>query len=138
MSCPITNIFGLRTGGVLSGPIDVKDVKERIIKIIEEMSNQIGQMPDLGEGGKLLDQCMSKELSGGKGSYIVIAGVFNYWYYESSSQFAKRLSEEFSTEVIHVCWEEGSEKFDCMMWCNGKEFADSNESQIHKVLRRTF
>jgi hypothetical protein len=45
---------------------------------------------------------MSRELSGQKGSHFVISGVFNYWHWEDSSEFACELSEEFDEEVIIV------------------------------------
>lgn len=109
----ISNIIAIRTGGVFSGATDTKDVKKRISKIIIEMRKDKTFCPDLGDDNGDPSHCMSKELNAHKGSYIVIAGVFNYWHYDEVVEFVKRISKEFGTEVMIMSWDEQIDEVQC-------------------------
>ena len=80
----ISHMIGMRTGGVFSGKTDVDDMKSRIKKIILEMRKS-EEAPDLGDKTGDPSHCMSLELEAHKGSYVIIAGVFNYWSFDINS-----------------------------------------------------
>jgi len=132
----VTNIIGMRTGGIFSDPKDVEDIKQRIANIIIEMA-------DKAEAHSIsvrqLDYCMSQELSGPKGSYVILAGVFNYWTFDRSSVFSQRLSKEFGSEVIHFCWDEETNQVDWQIWLDGNplfEEAENAEGSLIRMFRR--
>ena len=133
MSYCVSNLIGIRTGGVFSGDTDVEDMKERITKIIAEMKE--GKTPpDI----KSLSHCMSGELVAHKGAYVVIAGVFNYWSWDQSSEFSKRLSQEFGTEVMHMAWDEELERLDCAVFLDGRSLHEVQENPLGRIVRRVF
>lgn len=131
----VSNMFGIRCGGVFSGGVDREDVRQRVAKIVLAMRDS-NKGPDLGDEKGDPDHCMSKGLESHKGEYIVLAGVFNYWTYPSSSEFAKRLSEEFGTEVMHMCWDEERDEVQCQIWLAGKPLFEISEHPIGQILRR--
>ncbi len=123
MGSYVSNIIGIKTGNVFAGS-DIDELTEGITKVVQWIEED-GMYPTDIPQGRLVD-CMSLELNGSKGSFVVIAGVFNYWNYDSSSQFAKKLSEELDTIVMHMCWHEGLNVVQCQIWRNGKAgIADS-------------
>jgi len=139
----ISNIIGIRTGGVFSGEADVEDVKNRIREIVLKMreeSEKDGSEifdPDLGWKDGDPSHCMcEKELVGSKGSYIVLAGVFNYWTFEKVEQFAKRLSEEFGTHVMLMSWDEEHDIIKSNVYLGGKSIREINEDPISNIFRR--
>lgn len=131
----ISHMIGIRTGGVFSGQTDIDDMKERITKIVLEM-RETDDDPDLGGEDGDPSHCMSKELTAHKGRYVVIAGVFNYWGFETASTFVKRLSEEFATEIMHMAWDEERDIVQCQIWLAGKPCFELSENVIGQVLRR--
>ena len=130
MSLPISTMIGIRTGGVLSGATDVDDIKDRIADLIETEDIQ-------SPGILVLPMCTSRELDGDKGSYVVIAGVFNYWGREATFHFACRLSKEFVTEVMVMTWNEMSDDYGCAVFLDGRQLDDVNENPVSRILRRT-
>lgn len=131
----ISHMIGIRTGGVISGESDVEDMKTRIAKIVLEMRDTENN-PDLGNRDGDPSHCMSKELEAHKGTYVVLAGVFNYWTFDNASAFVKRLSEEFGCEVMHMCWDEERDNVQCQIWLCGKRLFEVNENPIGQMLRR--
>lgn len=131
----VSNMFGIRTGGVFSGSVDHDDMTKRIAAIVLRMRNT-EHNPDLGDTAGDPSHCMSKELEAHKGCYVVLAGVFNYWTYEYSSKFARALSDEFGTEVMHMCWDERRHEVQCNIWLAGKPLLEVNENPIGQILRR--
>jgi len=131
MSYCVSNMFGIRTGGVFGGRTDWEDARARIAKIIKEMRADDLQV-DIEDDPA---HCMSLELEAHKGAYIVLAGVFNYWTFEYSSLFASRLSSEFGTEVMHMCWDEQVDEVQCQVWLAGKPLFEVSENPIGRVLR---
>jgi hypothetical protein len=132
MAYYVSNIFGLRVGGVFAQPLKWEDARDRIGKIVAQMDAedlQVGVPRDPS-------CCMSKEIGASKGTYVVLAGIFNYWTFEYASEFAKRLSAEFSTEVMHMCWDEEIETVQCQVWLAGKPLYEVDENPIGRVLRR--
>jgi diphthamide synthase (EF-2-diphthine--ammonia ligase) len=127
MSYCISHMIGIRTGGVFSGEVDVEDMKSRITKIISKMKEEEID-PEID-----LSFCLSKELTGPKGSYVVIAGVFNFWNFKDASEFVKRLSEEFGVEVIHICWDEEQDTVQCQICLAAKSLF---KLAIGRILRR--
>ncbi len=139
----VSNIIGIRSGGVFSGETDVEDVKNQIKKIVLEMREESKKEeseifdPDLGWKDGDPSHCMcDKELVGSKGSYIVLAGVFNYWTFNVVEQFAKRLSEEFGTHVMLMSWDEEQDIIKSDVYLNGKSIKEINEDPISSALRR--
>jgi len=204
----VSNIIGIRTGGVFSGKIDIKDVRERISKIILEMREEeskiyathkipcpkcggkeihtfyetvLGNMvnyewqevcdvphenesykcqtckhkwprdkydptireqldaakpPDLGDKSGNSRHCMSRELVAHKGSYVVLAGVFNHWKYPNVCEFAKRLSKEFGTEILVMSWDEEANTIQVNIFLAGKPLFEVCENPIGQIIRR--
>ena len=127
-----TTMIGIRTGGVFSDPTDIDDMKTRITRIVAEhvaRGEHIGISDDPS-------YCMSKELTGSKGSMVVLAGVFNYWEFEKASGFAKELSKEFGTEVIVTTWCQNRDDVDSAIYLDGQPLDDTNEHPLSSVLRR--
>lgn len=123
----ISNMIGLRSGGLVSGETDMEDVKTRINRIIVETGN---------EKHIDLDYCMSRELTGTKGDYIVIAGVFNYWGFDQASEFCSRLSIEFGGEIMLMSWNEVFDTVQCQIFLAGKPLFEVAENPIARILRR--
>lgn len=131
----VSNMFGIRCGGVFSESVDREDMRRRIAKIVLSMRD--GEFPpDLGDEHGDPNHCMSAGLESHKGEYVVLAGVFNYWTYQSSSEFAKRLSEEFVSEVMHMCWDEENNTLQCQVWLAGQPCFEINEHPVGRILRR--
>ena len=132
----VSNIFGIRTGGVFSAGADIESMKLRIQSFIKE--SRKGDPCDPPIGGEACDpsHCMSQELVAGKGSFVVLAGVFNGWRYERSKEFARWLSEEFGVEVLHMCHDEERGEVQCNIWLSGKPLFEIDEDPIGKILRR--
>jgi len=124
MSAPIGTMIGIRTGGVLSGDVDINDLKNRIIVIINRLEEDEDDEDYVGCGidAEDLHYCLSPELSGTKGSYIVIAGVFNYWSYDNGlSEFCKILSKEFCTEVMVMARDETNDTVQHGIFSDGED-----------------
>jgi hypothetical protein len=131
----VSNMFGLRTGGVFGGKVDIDALKRRVAGVVLKMRAS-GEPPDLGDKDGDVSHCMSQELEAHKGTYVVLAGVFNYWTYPSSSLFAKNLSEEFGSEVMHMCWDEERNEVQCQVWLAGRPLFEVAENPIGRILRR--
>ena len=143
----ISSMIGIRTGGVFGGETDVENMRSRIAKLVLEMRKEshfeLGQEPpteweppDMGDENGNPSHCMSKELKAHKGSYVVLAGVFNYWNVESVGEFCRRLSKEFGTDVMQMTWAEQSEQAVCCVWTGGEIMGGEAENPIGKILRR--
>lgn len=132
MGSYVSNMIGIRTGGVFSGKTDLDDLKGRVAQIIAEMRDTKFD-PDIADDPS---RCMSNELKAHKGSYVVIAGVFNYWTFDKSSEFSKRLSKEFGCEVMHMCWNEQNNQVQCQIFLDGRSLFEVTENPIKRILRR--
>lgn len=121
-----SNMIGIRSGGVFSGGADMKEAKAKINKIILETGNEYVLN---------LDGCMSRELTSRKGSYIVIAGIFNYWGFDRASEFCLRLSVEFGSEVMLMSWDEVINEIRCQIFLDGKPLFQVSENPIGRMLR---
>lgn len=130
----ISNMIGIRLGGVYGGKTDMDNLKSRVAKIVAEMKAG-DNPPDIGDDP---GHCMSQELEAHKGSYAVIAGVFNYWSYESVSVFAARLSKEFGTEVMLMSWDEERDAVQCNVFIDGVPLLEVAEPLIGRKLRLVF
>ena len=128
----LSHMIGIRTGGVFGGKVDMDDLRSRVAKIIQEL-RPTDSDPDIADDPS---HCMSSELEAHKGCYVVIAGVFNYWHWESASEFSRRLSQEFGTEVMHMCWDEEQETVQCQIWLDGEPLFEVAENPIGRILRR--
>lgn len=127
----VSNMIGIRTGGIFSGETDIEDMKTRIRAIITQM-HETDNPPDIRDNLS----CMSSELNAHKGSYVVIAGVFNYWRFDEASVFAAKLSEEFGTEVMIMSWDMESDQVDSQIYLDGKPLFEVDENSISRKLRR--
>lgn len=130
----VSNMIGIRTGGVFSGDTDTKDFKKRLEAVLAELHSEKNKV--WSDVQSRMNFAVTKELEAGKGAYIVIAGVFNYWRYEKSSELAKRLSKEFGSEVMHMCWDEEQDEVQCNIWLDGKPLFQIAENPIGRILRR--
>lgn len=130
----VGNTFGIRTGGLLSGKIDMDDMKKRIAKIVMD-AKDTEYAYDLGGEDGDISHCMSQELEAHKGSMVVIGGIFNYWKFDMSSKFAAALSKEFGTEVMHMCWDMERDTVQCQVWLGGTPLYEVSENPIGKILR---
>lgn len=137
MSYYVSNMIGIRTGGVFSDTVDLLDMESRIKEVVRRMQEgDTGPHPDIywDSNGKI--RCLSPELTAHKGSYVVIAGVFNYWTFPKVSKFAQELSREFVTEVMIMSWDEEEDDVACQIFLNGKPLFEVRENPIGKILRR--
>lgn len=136
----VSNMIGIRTGGVFAGPTDMDSLKTIIQKVILEMraeGSTTWSEPDLGDKDGDPSHCMSHELVAHKGSYVVLAGVFNYWGFDSSSEFVKRLSAAVGgAEIMHMCWDEQKNTVQCQIWLAGKPLFEVHEDPIGNIIRR--
>ena len=130
MAYPISTMIGIRTGGVFSGSVDLDDLKKRILNVVKELNKEEDALCSVYDGN------ISAELHGHKGSYVIIAGVFNYWDYNATSNFAKILSKELGTEVMVMTWDEQTDEIQCNVFLGGKSLSDVNENPISKIIRR--
>jgi hypothetical protein len=128
----VSTMIGIRAGGVFSGKTDTEDMKQRVAKVIKEMRDTDND-PDIEDDPS---HCMSVELEAHKGSYVVLAGVFNYWTFDRSSEFAKKLSGEFGTEIMIMSWDEENDTVQCQVYFRGKPLFEVNENPIGLILRR--
>lgn len=134
MSHCISHMFGIRLGGVFSGSADMTDLKEKLARIVQGM--RVERLdPDLGDARGDVSHCLSHELEAHKGSYAVLAGVFNYWDFVSAGEFARRVSDVCGTEVMHMCWDEERAEVQCQIWLAGKPLFEVAEHPIGRVLR---
>ena len=131
----VSNMIGIRTGGVFSGDVDIDDMRSRIGSVVMDM-REGDNPPNLGDKTGDPSHCMSQELGACKGSYVVIAGVFNYWTFDSAREFARRLSSEFGTEVMIMSWDEECDHVNCQIYLAGKELFEINENVIGQTIRR--
>ena len=139
----VSTMIGIRLGGVFSNKTDMDDLKNRIAKIIREMDAEAEAAPygpvaspDLGDKNGDPSHCLSRELTAHKGSYAVIAGVFNYWSHNKSFPFAAQLSKEFGTEVMIMAWDEEINEVQCQIFLDGKPLFEVLENPIGQILRR--
>ena len=126
MSYCVSHMIGIRSGGVMSSAVDIDDMRARVEKVAKEIQN-IPPLPG---------HAMSPELEAGKGSWVVIAGVFNSWHFDDATEFARRLSEEFGVEVMHMSWDEQTDDVQCQMYLAGRPLLDVVENPIGRILRR--
>lgn len=129
MAYPISTMIGIRTGGILSGSVDLDDLKKRILNIVEKLKEEDSLCG-------VYDGSISTELSGFKGSYVIIAGVFNYWDYNRTSKFGKILSKEFGAEVMVMTWDEQNDEIQCDVFLDGESINEINENPISTIFRR--
>ena len=135
MSHCVSNMIGIRTGGVFSDDTDMEDLKKRIAGVIIKMREE-DQYVDLGDDNGDPSHCISEELHAHKGSYVVLAGVFNYWTFSSVSEFVKRLSEELGVEVMLMSWDEEDNTVQCNIYLCGEDLFKTKENPVEKILRR--
>ena len=130
----ISTMIGIRTGGVFAANADISDMNSRIKKVLNDNKDDYGSSFGLRINNIL--HCTSRELVATKGGYVVISGVFNYWYYDESSAFASALSKEFQTEVMIMSWDEEINTIQCNVFLAGKQLFEVNENPIGQVMRR--
>jgi hypothetical protein len=119
-------MIGMRTGGVFSDETDMGDLKARVSKIVAEMEE--GDFPTCLDV-ELVN--MSQELIGSKESCVIIAEALG------ASEFCKRLSLEFGTEIMLMSWDEEVDEVQCQIFLDGKSLCRVPENPIKRILRRT-
>lgn len=128
----VSNMIGIRLGGVFSGDADMADLTTRVLAIAKKHDADVYPRDDGS-----LPYCLSRELVAMKGGMAVIAGVFNGWTFDRVAPFAAALSEEFGTEVLLMSFDEEKETTQCQVYLAGKAIHEVNfESPIGRVLRR--
>ena len=129
----VSSMIGINTDGIFSENFDIGDVTATIKRIAKEYADSGGVIDiDLDDPS----HCISRELEAHKGSYVVIAGVFNYWGYEYVSEFASLLSKEFRTEVMVMTWNMERDEVNCNIYLDGEELFEVVENPIGRTLRR--
>jgi hypothetical protein len=114
MSYCVDTIIGISVPEVM---LDLDKMREQVKKLAQDDSRIWHLEPEY---------YMSEELWGNKGSYVVIAGSFNYWTWDDTSEFARRLSKVFKTNTMVMTWEyENFNKIDCAVYDRGKEVTGS-------------
>ena len=128
----VSTMIGIRTGGVFSGDTDMDDLKRRVMSVIKGM-RETDDDPDIEDDPS---HCMSPELVAHKGSYVVIAGVFNSWRFVRSCVFAEKLSQELCTEVMIMCWDEQTDDVQCQVFLDGRPLHETRENPTRRIIRR--
>lgn len=140
MSYCVSSMIGIRTGGVFSGPVDIRTLKGDIQALILDMKKEAGikgeYAPVFGEEGRDPVHSMSHELQGGKGSYVVLAGVFNNWEFDDVERFAERLSYRLDLEVLVITWDEEQNIVQGGVYRNGVPLKQGESNGLRTVLRR--
>lgn len=138
MSYCVSNLIGIRTGGVFSGDTVMEALEKRIAVVVGQIQSEKDEYwSDIDITPESLPRCLSRELSAHKGSYVVIAGVFNFWTWPKSIEFSRRLSKEFGTEVMHCCWNEETGERNFEVFLDGGPLDGVGENPISSVMRRT-
>lgn len=131
MAYYVSTMIGIRTGGVFGESADMEKLRGIIRSVMDEFkASEDLPSPDIQN----LCACSSKELSAHKGSYMIIAGVFNYWKFLQSSLFACTLSAKLGTEVMIMSWDEVCGDINCAVFDRGQPVG---KPTIADVLRRT-
>ena len=117
MGYHVSSMIGIHTGGEFRENTDMPDFIKCVCKVAKEMKDTDSPV---GFNPEDLTHCISKNLTADKGSFVVIAGVFNFWTYESVSKFARRLSKEFGTEVMVMTWDVEIDEVQCNIFLDGK------------------
>jgi hypothetical protein len=63
---------------------------------------------------------ISDILSGSKGDYMVMAGVYNTFGFETASLIAKAISKDKKCETMVMAYDCISQRIDCMVYSNGE------------------
>ncbi len=114
MSYCIAHMIGVRIGEVFSGEADLA----ALLAVAEEIAVE---MRETGDAPRCpISQCMSGALEGGKGSFVVISGVFNYW---THTKAAMSMDEEI-------------DEVRCNIYLRGQPVMEANESPLGRALRR--
>lgn len=140
----VSHMIGIRIGGVFSDETDMDDLRRRILACIRAMPEDDRPFDDVKTNDGLvhyaleqwLDKKLSKELWADKGSYVVIAGVFNYTGWKQLSKFSAALSKELGTEVMHMCWDEERDEIHADVFLDGEPIRNVDENPVDRVLRR--
>ena len=117
MSYPVSIMIGVCVGDVFSG-IHTKRSKESLQnkilniakKIILEKTLNFGEYPEK----------TSDILSGRKGDYIVMAGVYNTFGFETASLIAQTISKELKCETMIIAYDMIGQKIECMVFSHGE------------------
>ena len=89
MGSYVSNMIGIRTGGVFSGKTDLDDLKGRVAQIIAEMRDTKFD-PDIADDPS---RCMSNELKRIKVLMLSLRVFSITGHLISQSEFSKRLSK---------------------------------------------
>lgn len=100
----MSNIVAIKVREVFSVLVDKETVWETANTLIKDLS--------LEEYHIDLNNCLSQELTGPKGGYVILAGIFNYWNTDSLSIFAKELSKRLKTDVLMISLDEETKQFE--------------------------
>ena len=95
----------------------------RVQRLIQTLHEE-GLLVAIGGDDCNLAHSMSQELAGHKGRYVVFAGVFSEWTFGYASIFAQRLSEEFGTDVMLMCWDHENWTVQCQVYEEGRELLE--------------
>lgn len=126
----VSNMIGIRTGGVFSADLTEEEHKKLVDEIratFDEMEKDDAYVPSYVEEDMLYKYSITKEVCGGKGSYVLIGGIFNFWSWPAVSDFATRLSKKVGY-VFAACWDEDSEKLNCQVFHDGKPRFNATEA----------
>lgn len=119
----ISSMIGIRTHAAdFPDGISMDEIKARIVKVAERIRIE---EPDYDDDDQNFLNCISDELTGWKGSMVVIGGTFNYWTFENVAKFAWRLSEEFQTYVMVMTWDEERDIVNQEVFIKGKRLCDA-------------
>jgi len=129
MSYCHTNVIAIRTGGVFDGECEMDFLRKAIQETYDSLDKIKINHPEKSD----LDRYLSKELFGGKGSVVVLGGVFNHWYFEYVCEFAKALSAKLNTDVLVSSLDNEMGIFSSESFTSGKLTWDSSPGIIGRI-----
>lgn len=129
----VSNIIAIRTGGVFSDSTDIEKLKQVVVKVAKCHED----LPELLQDIKTLP--ISVELTATKGSYAVIAGVFNYTGFNTFAPFVQDLSKVLDTYIVYTCWNEQTNNLKSLVFSHGEVYNGTGDAitEIRSLIDRT-
>ena len=118
MSYPVSIMIGICVGNVFSGTITEENKKKLQDKICRIAKNIIleNSICDFGE----YPQKVSDILSGQKGDYVVMAGVYGTFGFGTANLIAKAISKKLKCETMAMAYDYIGQTIECMVYSDGE------------------
>lgn len=118
MSYPVSIMIGICVGDVFSGNYTKKEKEKLQNEILDIAKNIIleNTLEDLDE----YPNKISDILSGRKGDYMVMAGVYNTFGFDTANLIAQSISKIKECETMVMAYDCIGQRIECMVWFDGE------------------